>query len=112
MLNHRGGVFSFIQKMILTAPKLSSSSPRKVPFEPFSVLKIISMQHENNAVSNHLSFLQFFLHFWLFPYNFSQFTWMLHTEILNFLGSLKLRFSFTRKTQDFSVQHPGSLRKL
>ena len=34
---------------------------------------------------------------------------MLHTEILSFSGSLKLRFSFTRKTQDFSVQHPGSL---
>ena len=56
--------------MILTAPKLSSSSPRKVPFEPFSVLKIISMNAENNAVSNYLSFLKFFLHFWLFPYIF------------------------------------------
>ena len=56
--------------MILTAPKLSSSSPRKVPFEPFSFLKIISMQQENNAVSNHLSFLQFFFYFWMFPYSF------------------------------------------
>ena len=62
--------FSFIQKMILTAPQLSSRSHRKVPFEPFSVLKIISMQQENNAVSNHLSFLQFFFYFWMFPYSF------------------------------------------
>ena len=61
--------FSEIQKMILTAPKLSCK-PRKIPFEPFSVLKIISMNAENNAVSNYLSFLKFFLHFWLFPYIF------------------------------------------
>ena len=48
--------------------------------------------------------------FWVvFRFTHTQFTWMLHTEILSFSGSLKLRFSFTRKTQDFSVQHPGSL---
>ena len=48
--------------------------------------------------------------FWVvFRFTHTQFTWMLHTEILSFSGSLKLRFSFTQKTQDFSVQHPGSL---
>ena len=30
----------------------------------------IFMNAENNAVSNYLSFLKFFLHFWLFPYIF------------------------------------------
>ena len=43
---------------------------------------------------------------------FCPFTLVLHTEKLSFSRSLKLRFTFTRKTQFFCVQHQGSRTKL
>ena len=88
--------------MILTAPKLSSSSPRKVPFEPFSVLKIISMNAENNAVSNYLSFLKFFLHFWLYP----QITFFVHPK------NSRFQCEASRWTEKTVREHPKIKEKL
>ena len=91
--------------------KLCYLSHRKVPSEPFSGLKIILYASVKQCIETP-SFSPVFLWFLVVPLQFSQFTLMLHPEILSFSGSLELRSSFTRKNQDFRVKHQGELRKL
>ena len=99
--------------------------PEKSPSSRFQPTKLFALSLKTNSFHN-LSFLPFFFPFWLFTFIFIsspcashwnlEFFWFTQTSF--FVHQKNSRFqcsaqsSFTKTTQDFSVQHQGSLIKL